>query len=168
MSFLFKEPFYEKNGREKGITIVEILFSVAIVASFLGAIILAFLLYMQIATAAPQHTAAVFLADEGLEAVRSIRNRGWESEIESLQEDTSYNLYFSEGNWHATTTEQVIEGTFVREFVLKEVSRDSEGRIDETGSIDDGSRRVDVVVTWDGLVGESQVEVSSYIMDIFN
>ncbi|MGM0628892.1 MAG: type IV pilus modification PilV family protein [Patescibacteria group bacterium] len=152
----------------RGITIVEILFAVAIMASFIGVLSLAFMLYLQVAAAGPKHTAAVFLADEGIEAVRTIRGRGWGDEIESLTEGETYYLHFSEGEWTATTTEQVIDGAFVRKVTFSEVKRDGDDKIAETGSVDEGARRVDVSVNWDGLIGQSEVEMSAYIMDVLD
>lgn len=156
------------NKDNKGITIVEILIAVAIMASFIGVLSLAFMLYLQVATAGPKHTAAVFIADEGIEAVRTIRNRGWESEIKTLMNEETYYLYLSEGGWVATTTEQTIDDTFVRKLTFSEVKRDGEGVIAETGSVDEGTRKVDVSVSWDGLIDTSEIEMSAYIADIFD
>lgn len=154
---------------KKGITIVEVLFGVAIMASFISFLSLAFLLYIQIATAGPKHTAGVFLADEGVEAVKSIRNKGWASEIETLNKDVSYHLYLSDSGWQATTTEQLIDGTFTRVFVLKGVDRDVDGKIVEVGgTLDTDSLKVDVLVTWDGVIGRSEIEMSSYLMNLFD
>lgn len=166
-----KNIFYKKKSLQfkKGITVVEVLFAAAIMASFIGFLSLAFLLYLQIATAGPKHTAGVFLADEGVEAVKSIRNKGWASEIETLNKDVSYHLYLSNDGWQATTTEQLIDGTFTRVFVLKGVERDVDGKIVEVGGVlDTDSLRVDVLVTWDGLIGRSEIEMSSYLMNIFD
>ncbi|MGM0482426.1 MAG: type IV pilus modification PilV family protein [Patescibacteria group bacterium] len=165
---LVSAKIVKSKKTNKGITIVEILFAVAIMASFIGVLSLAFMLYLQVATAGPKHTAAVFLADEGIEAVRTIRGRGWSDEIESLTKGETYHLHFSEGEWSATTTEQVIDGTFVREITFSEVKRDGDDKIAETGSVDEGVRRVDVSVNWDGLIGQSEVEMSAYIMDVFD
>lgn len=166
-----KNIFYKKKSLQfkKGITVVEVLFAAAIMASFIGFLSLAFLLYLQIATAGPKHTAGVFLADEGVEAVKSIRNKSWASEIETLNKDVSYHLYLSNDGWQATTTEQLIDGTFTRVFVLKGVERDVDGKIVEVGGVlDTDSLRVDVLVTWDGLIGRSEIEMSSYLMNIFD
>ncbi len=165
IKFSKKKISCEEN---RGITMVEILFAVAIMASFIGLLTLALVLYLQIAVAGPKHTAAVFLADEGIEAVKSIRGRGWELEIESLENDTPYYLHLSEGGWYATTTEQIIDDTFNREIILREVERDGDGRIAEIGTPDLNTRRVDVSVSWDGLIGQSEVEMSAYITNIFN
>ncbi len=162
---LKKSPLFQK---ERGITMVEIIFAVAIMASFIGLLAFAVVLYLQIATAGPKHTAAVFLADEGVEAVKSIRSRGWYSDLEELEDDTLYHLLFSEGGWLATTTEQVIDGTFTRQIVLREVERDVDGRITEDGVPDPSTRRVDVTVLWDGLIGQSEVGMSAYISNIFD
>ncbi len=166
-----KNIFYKKNPLffKRGITVVEVLFAVAIMASFIGFLSLAFLLYLQIATAGPKHTAAVFLADEGIEAVKSIRNKGWTSETEALNKDVSYHLYLSDEGWQATTTEQLIDETFTRVFVLKEIERNANGEIVDVGGVlDTDSLVVDVSVTWDGLIGRSEIEMSSYLMNIFD
>lgn len=163
--------FFDSSVRgygHRGITVVEILFGVAIMASFMGLLTLAFMLYLQVATAGPKHTAAVFLVDEGIEAIRSMRGRGWDEHIDTLGNGVTYYLYLDNGVWVATTTEQVVDGTFIREFVLSEVKRDGGGSItDASGILDGGSRKVDINVEWDGLIGSSEIEMSAYIMDIF-
>ena len=156
------------NKDKRGITIVETLFAAALVASFMGVLSAALILYFQTSTAVPKYTAAVFLADEGIEAVRSIRNEGWDTEIGGLDNDVLYHLYFAEGKWNATTTEQIIDGTFTRTFVLREVERDVDGRINDAGVVDDETRLVEVSVEWDGLIGKSEVGLSAYITNIFD
>lgn len=156
------------NIDNRGITIIETLFAAALVATFMGVLSAALILYFQTSITVPKYTAAVFLADEGIEAVRTIRNEGWDSEIEVLNNDVFYHLYFSDGRWNATTTEQAIDETFTRTFVLREVERDVGGRITETGTVNNDTRLVEVAVEWDGLIGKSDVEISAYIVNIFD
>ncbi len=146
---------------------VEILFAVAIMSSFIGLLVLALMFHLQIATAGPKHTAAVFLAEEGIEAVKSIRGRGWFSGIEEIECGVPFFLYVSENEWRATTTEQITDGTFIRKMRLEEVRRDENNRIAEEGILDPGTRLVNVEVTWDGLMGRSKAEMSAYVTNIF-
>ena len=158
----------KSRGGTAGFTIIEVLFSAAFLALFTGVLITAYILYFRIATAGPQHTAAVFLADEGLEAVRVIRDGGWEDGIAALDTELPYHLIFQDGLWSATTDPQLIDDTFTRTVTLYEVRRDSDDNIADTGEIDDGTLRADVLVSWSGLLGESEVELSTYVANLFD
>lgn len=152
--------------RNKGITIIEILISVAVMVSFMGSLYLALVLYIKIATAGPMHTSAVFLMDEGMEAVRTIRNESW-TNIEDLGNNIPYWLFFDNNTWKATTTEQIVDGKFSVYFILEEANRDGDGKISNVGTVCSDTRKVIVFTEWEGLLGSSSVDVSGYVINIF-
>ncbi len=163
------QKVYKDPKTNKGFSLIEVLFASALLTVFLGVLMAAYTLYFQAATAGPQHSAAVFLADEGVEAMRSIRDRGWDEEIEVLANNTEYHLVLDGGAWHATTTPQNIDGVFTRTVTLHEVERDGDDSITETGGVvDSGTRRIEVEVSWDGLLGDSTAEITAYIANVFD
>ncbi|HEY4506386.1 MAG TPA: hypothetical protein VJJ24_02995 [Candidatus Paceibacterota bacterium] len=112
---------------------------------------------------------AAFLMEEGLEAVRILRDRSWATEIASLTVDTEYNLYFNGTTWVSTTTPEVIDGIFTRTFVVRNVNRDASDDIAETGTLDPGTRKIEVDVAWTSARGNQKSEsASTYLTNFTN
>ena len=151
---------------QAGFGMIEVLFATAFLALAVGVLMTAYVTYFRVATAGPAATAAVFLADEGLEAVRSMRDDGWSERIEPLDTDTEYYLLFDNGEWSATETSQTIDGLFTRTFTLYEVLRDEDDNIAESGEVDEQTLLLEVEVRWRGLLGESERSISTYITNL--
>ena len=112
---------------------------------------------------------AAFLMEEGLEAVRVIRDNGWISQIVPLNVDTEYDLYFNGTTWVSTTTPQTVDEIYRRTFVLRDVYRDASSDIAESGTIDSGTHKVEVGVGWTSSRGSARsVDASTYITNFFN
>jgi len=158
--------FLTSAKSQAGFGMIEVLFATAFLALAVGVLMTAYITHFRLATAGSAVTAAVFLADEGLEAVRSMRDGGWSDRIESLDTEVEYHLIFSNGEWSETETPQIIDGTFTRTFTLYEVRRDQDDNIAESGQIDERTLLVVVEVRWSGLLGESERSLSTYIADL--
>lgn len=112
---------------------------------------------------------ASFIMEEGLEAVRILRDTSWSQNINTLSTDTDYYLYFDGQTWVSTTTEQVIDGIFTRKFVLSDVYRDASSDIKEFGTLDPKTLMVDVDVSWTSANGNLRNEnANMYLTDYFN
>jgi hypothetical protein len=91
-------------------------------------------------------TQALYLAEEGQELVRFIRDNDW-TNISSLSIGVDYYLDIQTSDITTTATPEVI-GRFTRSFSLEDVERDSDDDIVSSGSVDSGSRYVTVSVEW--------------------
>lgn len=111
---------------------------------------------------------ASFLAEEGVEALKILRDKGWQDNIASLNAGADYYLEFDGTSWKATATGQMIDGFFTRKFVLENVYRDADDDITESGTEDDGSRKATVSVSWQGRNGTTTKNISTYLTDIFS
>lgn len=110
-----------------------------------------------------------FLAEEGLEAVRIMRDKGWSLNIASLESGTAYHLSFVGNTWSATTDETLIDSTFDRTFVLEDVYRDSSYDIVLTGgTIDPDTKKVTVSVAWTRSGSVLTKSFSTYLANIFD
>ena len=58
---------------------------------------------------------AVFLLDEGVEAVKTMRNYAW-SAVASSTAGTTYYLTWQNSRWQSTTTPNVIDNKFIRKW----------------------------------------------------
>lgn len=148
----------------KGFTIVEVLIGAAIIALFVAALSAAFSLYVSVLPERIDNIKASFLAQEGMEVIKYIRNEGWDANIATLSNDTDYHLLFSGGAWSTTTTPQIIDGVFERVIVLEQVERDANSDIASSGTVDLDARKVTVTVSWDGGLKSESLE--TYITDI--
>jgi hypothetical protein len=118
---------------------------------------------------------ATYIMEEGVEAIRYLRDGGYSSNINTLISGVPYYLLFDGSNWSTTITSSLIDNKFDRTITIADVyRRDSDDDIVDILSSDpktlDGSTvQATVKVMWDGL-GIAQEEISSiiYLTDFFN
>lgn len=146
----------------RGLSLVEGVVAVAIVAASLVALIGGFGRLLAVALRAEEDLKAHYLALEGFEAVRLVRDDGWDAYIAPLSIGASYHFLQSGNIWTLTATPQDIDG-FTRTAVFGNVNRDGDGRIAESGTADSNTRLVTVAVSWQGADGVNTRLVSGYI-----
>jgi Tfp pilus assembly protein PilV len=150
---------------KKGVSLVEVLIAVALLNLIVGVLVIASNLYIKTSTTAIVSAKSAFLAEEGIEAVKSIRDRGW-TNISSLNSGTTYYLYLnSTPLWVATTTPQIVDG-IVRNFVIENVNRNGADLISDIGTNDPNTKKLTVSVSWQGFSGTSTKSLSTYITDL--
>ena len=104
-----------KNSTKKGFSVVEVLLAsallVVIITAFAGAII-----FGEESTAlAGGRSRAAFLAQEGIEAVRNIRDENFANLI-----DGSYGLFVSSNQWELSGNSDTTDG-FVRQITISSI-----------------------------------------------
>lgn len=112
---------------------------------------------------------AGFLAEEGIEAARSMRDASWTANIASLALGTDYSLVFSSGVWQTTATPQaLIDGVFTRTLQLAAVNRDSLDVITSSGgTLDPNAKRVTVQVAWSNRGRTGSMMIQTYMTNLF-
>lgn len=167
---IIKFSKYKTNKYVSGIGLIEIVVGVAIISVALAGIITAFNLYLKSGFTNTQKAKAVFLAEEGVEALRFIRDNGWTANITSLSTGVTYYFEFSDSIWKSTTTPEIISNRYSRSFVLDDAYRrvgDSDLVASSSASskaIDSEARQATVKVIW----GENNViEMTTYLMNLF-
>lgn len=148
-----------------GFTIFEVVIAVAIIAMTFFGMTAAFQGSLQLARQNLRTTQASFLLEEGVEAVKVIRNDNW-SNITALTPGTTYYFNWNGTTWEETNTNQFIDGLFERSFVLEEVARDAEDDIAASGTTDSGTRKVTVTVSWWSGSATTSREIQTYITDV--
>lgn len=93
---------------------------------------------------------ALAIAQEGMEAVRIIRDAGWTANIAPLSFGSTYYVATSSNQWVLTATDPgLIESTYARTVVIDNASRDINDDITAVGGTDDpGTKKVTTTVTW--------------------
>ncbi|RLC33798.1 MAG: hypothetical protein DRZ76_03890, partial [Candidatus Nealsonbacteria bacterium] len=107
-----------------------------------------------------ERTKATLLAQEGIEAVKSIKNRGWR-----YLPVGSYGLDDSNGYWELKSGYDSIDNIFTRQITIEHPSRDVNGNIVETGGIIDyDTKKITAEVNWyHRAVRPSEVVIESYL-----
>ena len=112
-------------------------------------------------------TQAAFLLEEGAEAVRIVRDNGWNN-ISSLTPNISYYPTFLDDTWTLSTTVNTV-GIFTRTVTIANVNRDDTTEdIASVGTDDPGTKLITVTVSW--LEGGVTIikTLEFYLADIFS
>ncbi len=107
---------------------------------------------------------ASFLTEEGIEAVRGLRDAGFTAYITPILLDTDYYLSFSSGSWNlATIPSPLVDSAFSRTVRFSAVCRDASDAIANCGTppvTDLNTKKVTVAVGWvdRGKAGTTTIE----------
>ena len=113
---------------------------------------------------------AVFLTEEGIEAIRTLRDTSWTTKITPLANGTSYYFTFSGGAWQLGTAKVAkVDSTFLRTVTFGAVNRDSSDNIVTSGgTLDPNARQVTVAVGWMNRGRAATTTISTYLTNLFN
>ncbi|OGZ96034.1 MAG: hypothetical protein A3I44_00050 [Candidatus Sungbacteria bacterium RIFCSPLOWO2_02_FULL_51_17] len=153
----------------RGSGIIEVIVGVAIISIALWGLGTIAAYSHEVVQISGERVRATFLASEGVEAVKNMRDIGWGGQIGTLTASTNYYLAFdaAQERWRSTTTASTIDG-FTRTFALYTVYRDANSDIVGTGTLDSGTKRVVVQVSWSRRGNTYQESISTYISDLFD
>lgn len=156
----------------KGFGLMEVVVGIAIIAAVLTGLFTAFTKYFHSGVSNTPRVKATIISEEGVEAIRYMRDKGWSANIDSLSTDTKYYLeYATSSGWSASANNPgYVMDKFDRSFVLKDVYRDSStDDIDPSGSdLDPNTLKFIVSVSWKNGNSTSTVKTKSYITNVFN
>ncbi|HZS43285.1 MAG TPA: type II secretion system protein [Candidatus Paceibacterota bacterium] len=113
---------------------------------------------------------AAYLAEEGIEAAKSMRDFGWASNIATLTNGTTYRFYYntSLNKWQATTTVSRIDNVFDRTFTVGTAYRDGSDNLATSGTADSNTKLVTVNVAWNKRGATSTKTLQTYITNLFD
>jgi len=155
-----------QKKNEKGFSLVEVLVASAILMTIVVGVFGALRLFAQVSAQDAERTQAALLAGEAAEALQLLRDGGWTQNIASLSLDTPYYFAWQDGAYIATTTPLTIDGRFLRTITLEAVGRDGSDQIAESGTVDEGTRRVYVEVSR-AVDGELLVDSDFLVHNIY-
>ncbi len=159
-------PNYQKQ--KKGFGLLEALIGVALFSVILVSMVIAFQNIAVLQKSLTARIQAEFLLEEGVEAVRSIRDTDWTT-ISSATADTPYYLDFDtvSKSFDLTAGKNQIDN-FYRWVEFSPVYRDGNDDIAGSGTIDSGTKKVTVSVEWLTGGASTTKQLSAYITDIFS
>ena len=156
------------GSAKKGMGLVEVVVGVSILAVAGVSLMLAFGFYVQTAAAAPRPIQAAFLEDEGMEAMRLLRDGSW-SNISSLTPGTPYYVSFNASTtvWTIGTAPKMIDSIFERKIVVASVNRDGSSNISASGTNDPNTKKITVSVSWSSRGATTTKQLVGYLTNLF-
>ena len=155
-----------KFREKKGISIIEILIVIAIIIIALTSLLSIVTLSLKISIQIKERTQAVNLAQEAVDAVRSIRDNDW-----TKLTNGNHGLTNAGGYWDFVGTENIING-FSRKILIEDVYRDNtpgdseatddietDGIIEASDYLDPDTKKITATVSWK----ERKVEIVTYL-----
>lgn len=153
--------------RNQGITLVEVLVASAIILSAVVTLVSVHALYLRAAFTSANAMKAAYLMEEGIEAIRYLRDASWEENIGALSIGIPYGIVFANNSWEASTTAMHADG-FERKITLRTVYRDAEDDIALVGGIlDPDTLLVTAQVSWWTGNATSTKSISTYISNLY-
>ncbi len=150
------------------------LLEVLVASSMITLVFLAVGLYykkvLDVSEDTTRHIQSGFLLEEGIEALKQMRDESWTSTIAAYAPGTTYYFLWNGSKWTAVTTPQKVENLFYRSFVLSDVYRDGSDNIASSGTLDPGTKKVSIKVEWRRAGGNATTTESAetYITDLFS
>lgn len=155
-----------RQHRQAGISLIEVVFSVTIISIALIFIGYTVTLFVQVRHEMRMGTQALYLAEEGYELIRAIRNDSW-STIDALTLDTKYTFNLTTTTIAISSIPEIIDGEFNRVFEVRELYRNGDDDVVASttpgSASDDEAREVIVRVGY----GYGTTTLRSVITNIF-
>lgn len=165
---------------KKGFSLIEVIIACSIISFVIFGFVSISTKSIQISNKTLKQAQAVLLLEEGVEAVKSIRDDGW-SNISSLSNNTNYFLFFdtSLNKWvlfednsshSGYIPNYPIDSIFTRTVVFSQTERDSStDDISKTGDVylDENTRTVRVSVSFEEQGDQIEKNLDFYISNIF-
>jgi len=162
----------------QGFTIVEVIVACAIITVTIFALMTTAEKGIELSNRSLSQAQANTLLEEGAEAVISIRNNNWAT-ISDLTLGTPYYLYFNTttNRWSLDTSKITpnnsmptypLNSIFSRTIIISSVNRNSNDDISGTGTLDQGTKKITVSVSWISSSGVISKHLVFYLANIFN
>lgn len=151
----------------KGFSLVEVLVAATILLVVVLSITRVFSGYVVSSRGSIDSLKAAYLAEEGIEAVKIMRDTGWASSTAYLA--GTYRIAWNGSTWATTTSTMLIDNLFDRTILIEPVYRDSVTKdIETSGTVDPGTKKVTVSVSWNSGAGTTTKALTTYITNLFD
>ena len=157
-----------KKNFKNGIGLIEAVAGISIISVFIFSLMLASQLSQKIVGESVRNIQAYFLLEEGADAVKILRDTGWSSGISGLSAGTDYFFSYNGTTWVSAANNVYIDGIFERKFNLNNVYRDVNDDIAVSGTLDSGTKKATVSVSWRGRTGTTTKSASFYLTNLFS
>ena len=158
-----------KHALQAGVGLVEAIVVIFIVSTALVGILVTSSVFLRTGFYAADKVQALYLLEEGTEAVRYLRDEGYTTNITPLIGAGARYLDPAAGSWTVTTTNTPIFGVFTRTVLLEDVYRkNSDSDIvpvtsGDPKTVDPDTAKLTISVSW----GTGSVQTVTYVANIY-
>ena len=153
-----------KDKRNQGFGLVEIIVVTAMISGVFFAFSQAQVVSVKLLRGEKEYLEATLLAQEALEAVRSVRDESWTLNIATLANGATYYPVVQNGKWALTITSPgLINGKYTREIIFSEVYRNTQDKIAVSGTLDANTKLVTAKVSWSGKTKELKMYSANFL-----
>lgn len=149
---------------QKGFFLIEVVVAVSVIAVVLILLLGSIQNTVAVSKRSLEQVQSAYLLEEGAEAIKVIRDNQW-SNISGLTSGVQYYLFYNGTTWVTTTTPNIID-QFTRTVTVVPVYRDATDDIASSGTLDAGTRRVTVTVSWTAPRGVQNKTMALYVANI--
>ncbi len=153
---------------QRGFGLLEIVIGTSIIFVFFFALMGALTSGIRLNERNLRATRASFLLTEGVEAAKMLRASGWSANIASLNSNTAYSLEWTGTAWRPTTTIALVDNRYERRLHFHSAYRDGSQDLASSGTIDPGTRRLVVSVSWLENNATTTATTTTYLTNLFN
>lgn len=157
---------------QKGFSLIEVVIASAIIAAVLSGLTWVSQTSFRMVSDSTLEARAYFLLEEGVEAVRVLRDQSWSSNLAPATSRITFYPVFTGGNWTLSTTDPgLIDGVFSRRVIFSDVYRKTadDDIVDITApdskALDPGTKKMTLRVSWGPVTKEKSL--STYITNVF-
>ena len=163
-------PTSLKLRRSSGFGILEIVIAVSIISATIFSLSFVFIVASKLETMSLDKIRANFIAEEGLEAMRFLRDQSWAGNLGGLSAGATYYLSFATTTsvWSVGTNGSEIDKLFLRKVTLENVYRNGSYDIADSGALDSDTKKINVSVEWLERGSTTTITASTYLSNIFN
>ena len=157
----------KKQSKKNGYGLVEIVVGSAIIATVLASAVFAVTEIRRLDERTTFTIRANYLLLEAVDVIKIFRDNSWTTEVATLSLDTPYYLVWESSTWNATTSQNVIDGTFYRTVTLSAVNRDGNDNIASVGTLDTGTLKVTATAAWSFANSTTTKTFETYVTDLY-
>jgi Tfp pilus assembly protein PilE len=156
------------NTTNKGLSVIEIVISAALIAIVVVGIVGAVNVFFTISVKNTNQAQAALLLEETLEILQYLRDDTWTGNFSNASLSTNYHLDWSGADYSTTTTPVLVNGKFTRIYNLDAVKRDDDDDIVSSGgTIDPGTLLVNVDISWQESSGTASTSSQFLIHNVY-
>lgn len=156
----------------RGFGLLEIIIAVSIISATIFSLSFVFLIAGKLEVESLNKIRANFIAEEGLEALRFLRDKSWSDNLSAPAPGTTYYLSFNAVSslWSINTSGPgLVDNLFSRKVTVENVYRNSSDDIVSSGgTLDPDTKKFNVSVEWQERSAALAVNISTYLSDIFD
>jgi prepilin-type N-terminal cleavage/methylation domain-containing protein len=149
---------------QKGFSLVELMIAISLSAIILISMTQAVVVAVDTTERERHLIEATHLAEEGIEALRAMRNGSWSANIQTLENNIAYYPAISGGNWVMTGQNPGLAlGVYERTLQLAAVYRDANDNVSASGTLDPDTRKVTMTVGWRERNATTTIVLETYL-----